>query len=167
MPSAASIFTALAGVLAVAGLAIYFFGIPPELKRKMEEKALDTMGENKASYIMKGMHCTVEFNTFKIALSYVFSPIKIAPVCLPPSNRSNFQDPSIRPKRGQGPQEGHFERRRWCAAEPVGQVRREHCRRRDEAVYGKVEDRIQASDKIVRFQIPRDGIGRAEAKFMA
>lgn len=29
------------------------FGIPPELKRKMEEKALETMGENKASYLMK------------------------------------------------------------------------------------------------------------------
>ncbi|KAK3625629.1 hypothetical protein LTR56_015398 [Elasticomyces elasticus] len=36
----------------VAGY-ITFFGIPPQLKRQMEEKALETMGENKASYMMK------------------------------------------------------------------------------------------------------------------
>lgn len=29
------------------------FGIPPWLKREMEDKALETMGENKASYMMK------------------------------------------------------------------------------------------------------------------
>ena len=29
------------------------FGIPPWLKRELEEKALDTMGENKASYLTK------------------------------------------------------------------------------------------------------------------
>jgi len=46
-------FTALAGVLAVAGLAVYFFGIPPEWKRAMEKSALKTMGENKASYMLK------------------------------------------------------------------------------------------------------------------
>ena len=46
--------TALAGILALAGGYIYFFGIPPEMKRKMEEKALETMGENKMSYMAKG-----------------------------------------------------------------------------------------------------------------
>jgi len=29
------------------------FGIPPWLKRELEEKALDTLGENKASYLTK------------------------------------------------------------------------------------------------------------------
>ncbi|CAK4031388.1 hypothetical protein B0A55_01704 [Lecanosticta acicola] len=34
---------------------IYLFGIPKEYKRAMEEKALETMGENKASYMTKDM----------------------------------------------------------------------------------------------------------------
>ncbi|KAJ7837195.1 hypothetical protein B0H14DRAFT_3460251 [Mycena olivaceomarginata] len=40
--------------IAVALLAayVYFFGIPPALKREMEERALKTMGENKASYVI-------------------------------------------------------------------------------------------------------------------
>jgi hypothetical protein len=54
MPTATTVFTAFAGLLAVLSLAVYFFGIPPELKRKMEKAALKTMGENKASYLMKG-----------------------------------------------------------------------------------------------------------------
>ncbi|KAF2436540.1 hypothetical protein EJ08DRAFT_644875 [Tothia fuscella] len=53
MPSTTSILTAFAGLLALVSLGIYFFGIPPELKRKMEKTVLKTMGENKASYIMK------------------------------------------------------------------------------------------------------------------
>lgn len=44
----------IAGIIALAAGYIYFFGIPPEAKRAMEEKALETMGENKASYMMKG-----------------------------------------------------------------------------------------------------------------
>ncbi|TKA23023.1 hypothetical protein B0A50_07241 [Salinomyces thailandicus] len=32
---------------------VYLFGIPPGMKREMEEQALKTMGENKASYMMK------------------------------------------------------------------------------------------------------------------
>jgi len=55
MPSTiAIVFTVLASILALVAIGIYFFGIPPEIKRKMEEKALETMGENKASYIVKG-----------------------------------------------------------------------------------------------------------------
>jgi len=55
MPSTtALIFTGLAGVIVLVGLYVYFFGIPPELKREMEKKALETMGENKASYVLKG-----------------------------------------------------------------------------------------------------------------
>lgn len=44
--------------IAVALLAayVYFFGIPPALKREMEERALKTMGENKASYVVKGTY---------------------------------------------------------------------------------------------------------------
>ena len=55
MPSTiANVFTVLVGILALVAIGIYFFGIPPEMKRKMEDKALKTMGENKASYMVKG-----------------------------------------------------------------------------------------------------------------
>jgi hypothetical protein len=49
-----STFTIIFGILIVAAIAIYFFGIPAEWKREMERKALETMGENKASYMVKG-----------------------------------------------------------------------------------------------------------------
>lgn len=54
MPSVATFFTVLAGILALIAGAIYVFGIPREWKRAAEEKALETMGENKASYMLKG-----------------------------------------------------------------------------------------------------------------
>ncbi|KAL5375242.1 hypothetical protein DPSP01_011341 [Paraphaeosphaeria sporulosa] len=46
-------FTVLAGIVSVLALAVYLFGIPPEVKRKLERSALKTMGENKLSYIAK------------------------------------------------------------------------------------------------------------------
>jgi hypothetical protein len=51
---AIGIFTILAGLLAVTAAYFYFFGISPETKRKMEQQALKTMGENKMSYMAKG-----------------------------------------------------------------------------------------------------------------
>merc|ERR1711939_587807 len=42
--SMASFLTILAGVVTLIAVGIYFFGIPPELKRKMERAALQTMG---------------------------------------------------------------------------------------------------------------------------
>ncbi|KAI5251046.1 hypothetical protein E4T42_04686 [Aureobasidium subglaciale] len=45
---------ALAAIVASMVAAVYLFGIPVQWKRAMEEKALDTMGENKASYLVKG-----------------------------------------------------------------------------------------------------------------
>lgn len=48
------VVTILAGIIGVFALAVYLFGIPPELKRKLERSALKTMGENKMSYIAKG-----------------------------------------------------------------------------------------------------------------
>lgn len=51
--TAAKVFTVLAGIIGILSLAVYVFGIPPELKRKLERKALQTMGENKASHLMK------------------------------------------------------------------------------------------------------------------
>jgi hypothetical protein len=45
--AATNFLTALAGIISVISLAIYLFGIPPELKRKLERQALQTMGENK------------------------------------------------------------------------------------------------------------------------
>ncbi|KAF2013471.1 hypothetical protein BU24DRAFT_424487 [Aaosphaeria arxii CBS 175.79] len=53
MTATTQFFTALAGIFFVAGLAVYLFGIPPELKRKLERSALKAMGENKMSYIAK------------------------------------------------------------------------------------------------------------------
>ncbi|KAL1604072.1 hypothetical protein SLS60_005664 [Paraconiothyrium brasiliense] len=54
--TAAQTFTVLAGIVGVLALAVYLFGIPPELKRKLERSALKTMGENKLSYMAKGKH---------------------------------------------------------------------------------------------------------------
>lgn len=53
--SAATLLSVLAAVLALAAGAVFLFGIPPQWKRAMEDKALETMGENKASYMVKGM----------------------------------------------------------------------------------------------------------------
>lgn len=55
MPTATTVFSVFAGILAVLSVYVYFFGIPPALKRELEERALKTMGENKASYLVKGM----------------------------------------------------------------------------------------------------------------
>ena len=51
---AVSFLTILAGLVALTAVYLYFFGISPELKRKMERQALKTMGENKMSYMTKG-----------------------------------------------------------------------------------------------------------------
>jgi len=56
MPSQTVLFSILAGIVAVTAAIIYLFGVPPEVKKQMEEKALETMGENKASYMMKGWY---------------------------------------------------------------------------------------------------------------
>ncbi|KAK7064676.1 hypothetical protein R3P38DRAFT_3165697 [Favolaschia claudopus] len=48
-----NILALLAGAAALLAAYVYFFGIPPAMKRELEEKALKTMGENKASYIVK------------------------------------------------------------------------------------------------------------------
>jgi len=53
--SITQIFTVFAGLLALAGAYLYFFGIDPETKRALEKKALQTMGENKLSYMTKCM----------------------------------------------------------------------------------------------------------------
>lgn len=51
---AATFLSVLAGIIALVAGAIFLFGIPPQFKRAVEEKALETMGENKASYLVKG-----------------------------------------------------------------------------------------------------------------
>lgn len=56
----ATFFTILAGIIAVVGLAVFLFGIPPELKRKIEIAALKSMGENKLSYITKGTYTAMD-----------------------------------------------------------------------------------------------------------
>ncbi|TIA62610.1 hypothetical protein D6C77_02633 [Aureobasidium pullulans] len=52
--TASAYLSVLAAMLALAVGAVYMFGVPPQWKRAMEEKALETMGENKASYLVKG-----------------------------------------------------------------------------------------------------------------
>lgn len=44
-----------AGIIALIAAYFYFFGIDPETKRALERKALKTMGENKMSYMAKGI----------------------------------------------------------------------------------------------------------------
>lgn len=51
---AVGFLTIFAALVALATAYLYFFGIPPELKRKLERQALKTMGENKMSYMTKG-----------------------------------------------------------------------------------------------------------------
>jgi hypothetical protein len=53
--TAAQIFTVFAGILALTAAYLYFFGIDPETKRTLERAALKKMGENKMSYLAKGM----------------------------------------------------------------------------------------------------------------
>ena len=55
----AKFLTILAGIVGVLALGVYLFGIPPELKRKLERSALKTMGENKMSYMVKGRHSSI------------------------------------------------------------------------------------------------------------
>ncbi|KAF7189346.1 hypothetical protein HII31_09324 [Pseudocercospora fuligena] len=43
----------IVALVAIFAAYIYIFGLPPELKRELEKKALRTMGENKASYMMQ------------------------------------------------------------------------------------------------------------------
>lgn len=52
--SASTFFTVLAAIVGALALGVYLFGIPPELKRKLERSALKTLGENKLSYMAKG-----------------------------------------------------------------------------------------------------------------
>ncbi|KAI4833908.1 hypothetical protein E4T44_03943, partial [Aureobasidium sp. EXF-8845] len=52
--AASTYLAVLAAVVALMAGAVYLFGVPPQWKRAMEEKALETMGENKASYLVKG-----------------------------------------------------------------------------------------------------------------
>ncbi|GAM85381.1 hypothetical protein ANO11243_033880 [Dothideomycetidae sp. 11243] len=54
MTFATTFFAGVIGILALIAGAIYVFGIPREWKRAAEDKALETMGENKASYMLKG-----------------------------------------------------------------------------------------------------------------
>jgi hypothetical protein len=50
-----SFLTKLAIGAVFVGILIYVFGIPPQVKRKLERGALQAMGENKASYVIKSI----------------------------------------------------------------------------------------------------------------
>lgn len=101
MPSATTLVTVLAGLVAVLAAAIYLFGIPPALKRAMEEKALDTLGENKASYLMKGDA------GFVYCLYTQLTPLR----------RPNQQDSRIRPERREPTKKKRRKCRWWPFAE--------------------------------------------------
>jgi len=99
--TATQIFTIFAGILALVGAYFYFFGIDPETKRELERKALQTMGENKMSYMAKGT-----FHQFHSDLHALTHP------------RPNQQDPQLRPRRHQEPQEESRQCRRRCHQQP-------------------------------------------------
>ena len=48
-PKHSTLINILQVIISIFAAYIYLFGIPQEYKRAMEEKALETMGENKAS----------------------------------------------------------------------------------------------------------------------
>lgn len=62
--TAAKLLTIFAGFVGVVALAVYVFGIPPEVKRKLERQALKTMGENKMSYMAKGKCSRARLHAF-------------------------------------------------------------------------------------------------------
>ena len=64
---AALFMSLIVGLLTMTAAVIYVFGIPPKAKRVMEEKALETMGENKASYLVKGMWSLLLFGIWRLA----------------------------------------------------------------------------------------------------
>ncbi|KAF2723258.1 hypothetical protein K431DRAFT_344825 [Polychaeton citri CBS 116435] len=53
MTASTTIYGTIGVLILLLGGYIYVFGLPPEIKRKLEEEALDKMGENKSSYMMK------------------------------------------------------------------------------------------------------------------
>lgn len=121
--STTTILTVLAGLVAVAAAAIYFFGIPPETKRAMEKQALKTMGENKMSYMAKG--------TSSLGRTYPFNPVFIdEPVitnhCPHTNNppRLHQQNPHHRRRKRQKPKERPRQRRRRHRQQPHRRSRR-------------------------------------------
>lgn len=78
-----SILTVFAGLIALTAAYVYFIGIPPEMKRKLEQQALRTMGENKMSYVVKGMlHSTVDC---KSLLIFIQARLRKCPLAIKPS----------------------------------------------------------------------------------
>lgn len=107
MPTATAVASILAGLVAVLVGAIYVFGIPSQWKRAMEEKALETMGENKASYMMKGKFWPFHSDHRQGVLTNIYRP--------------DQQSPSIRSERGRRPQERRWKRSWWRTPEPSGE----------------------------------------------
>lgn len=95
-----SFITILAGVVTLLAVGIYLFGIPPELKRKMERAALKTMGENKASYLVKGS---------TIPSSYLIQSLT--------RTRSNREDAGFGSGERKGSEEGIEQFEWWGVAE--------------------------------------------------
>lgn len=83
------------------------FGIPPQLKRQMEEKALETMGENKASYMMKDAIGRVPASDQEVSTVITCFRLRW----------------SLTSSTGcQGVAKGPWELRRWKSAEPARKV---------------------------------------------
>jgi hypothetical protein len=51
--AAATYLSVLGACMALMAGAVFLFGVPSRWKRTIEDKALETMGENKASYALK------------------------------------------------------------------------------------------------------------------
>ena len=83
--AAATFLTILASLVAAISVGIYFFGIPPEIKRKLERQALKTMGENKMSYVAKSTFIPL------ITTTYLLTPpqVKLTSSQLPTKKTSS------------------------------------------------------------------------------
>lgn len=97
-------FTIIAGLAALAGAYLYFFGVSAETKRKLENQALKTMGENKMSYLAKGI-------LPKTSILPRDSPLTL--------RRSNQQSSYFRSEGYQSAQTGHQQLGGRCCAESI------------------------------------------------
>jgi hypothetical protein len=119
--AASTFFTALAGVIAVIGLAVFLFGIPSELKRKLERSALKTMGENKLSYMAKGTRLPQPYDCIE--------------ACLLTRSRPNQQHPHLRQDRSSPAEEGSQQPCWRRVPEPTWRGNRRGCRPPDKPAH--------------------------------
>jgi hypothetical protein len=145
--TAATFFTGFAGIIAILSLAVYFFGIPPELKRKLERSALKTMGENKLSYVAKGAFSP------HLALHTYVDPSSQCPTfyssnfSLLTPTRPDQQAPRLRPTRCPSSQEGHQHPRRRRNPKSSRRGNRRGRRQLDQSVHRSLRCLVRSASR--------------------